>query len=162
LPDQIKTKPNKSIEMKKLIITLMVVVTVITSTIITACGPSTPKEDAAKAKVEDAKEELKDARKEATAEEWKAFKDESELKIRDNEIRIAEFKAKIKETGKALDALYEKKIDALEQQNKDMKARIDAYETNKESDWEAFKREFNHDMDELGQALKDLTVDNKK
>jgi len=28
-------------------------------------------------------------------------------------------------------------------------------------EWETFKREFNHDMDELGKALKDLTVDNK-
>ena len=31
-----------------------------------------------------------------------------------------------------------------------------------QSNWESFKREFNHDMDEIGQALKDLTVDNKK
>jgi hypothetical protein len=38
---------------------------------------------------------------------------------------------------------------------------MDTYEK-KQSDWESFKREFNHDMDELGQALKDLTVDNKK
>jgi hypothetical protein len=29
-------------------------------------------------------------------------------------------------------------------------------------DWESFKREFNHDVDELGQALKDLTVDNEQ
>jgi DNA-directed RNA polymerase subunit N (RpoN/RPB10) len=35
-----------------------------------------------------------------------------------------------------------------------------AYEKS-QSDWEAFKREFNHDMEELGKALKDLTVDNK-
>lgn len=148
--------------MKKSIITLVAIATLISGAIFTSCGSSTPKEAAAQAKVTDAKEELKDARKAATAEEWKAFKDESELKIRDNEIRIAELKAKIKKSGKELDALYEKKIDALEQQNKDMKARIDTYEKDKKSDWESFKREFNHDMDELGKALKDLTVDNKK
>jgi hypothetical protein len=153
---------NKPNMMKKTIITLAVVVSVVSGTLFTACGPATPKEEAAKDQVQQAKDELKDAQKAATAEEWQAFKDESEVKIKDNEIRIAELKAKIKKSGKELDALYEKKIEALEQQNKDMKARISAYETNKKSDWESFKREFNHDMDELGKALKDLTVDNKK
>jgi len=148
--------------MKISISTVVVAATLIMGALFTSCGSSTPKEEAAQAQVQEAKEELSDARKEATAEEWKAFKDESELKIQVNEIRIAELKAKIKKSGKELDALYEKKIDALEQQNKDMKARISAYETNKKSDWESFKREFNHDMDELGKALKDLTVDNKK
>jgi hypothetical protein len=148
--------------MKKTIISLVVVTTLISGAIFTGCGPSTPKEEAAKTEVKEAKEDLKDAQKAATAEEWKAFKDESELRIRDNEVRIAELKAKIKKSGKELDVLYEKKIDALEQQNKDMKARIDVYERNNKSDWESFKREFNHDMDELGKALKDLTVNNTK
>jgi len=148
--------------MKKTIISLVVVATLISGAIFTGCGPSTPREDAAKTEVLEANEELKDARKAATAEEWKAFKDESELKIRDNEVRIAELKSKIKKSGKELDALYNKKIDALEQQNKDMKARIDVYEKNNKSDWESFKREFNHDLDKLGKALKDLTVNNTK
>jgi outer membrane murein-binding lipoprotein Lpp len=147
--------------MKKTIISL-VVTTLISGAIFTGCGPSTAKEDAAKTEVKEAREDLKDAQKAATAEEWKAFKDESELRIRDNEVRIAELKVKIKKSGKDLDALYEKKIDALEQQNKDMKARIDVYERNNKSDWESFKREFNHDIDELGKALKDLTVNNTK
>ncbi|MFZ4549860.1 MAG: hypothetical protein ACOYN4_20595 [Bacteroidales bacterium] len=148
--------------MKKQIITFIVATTFISTALLTACNPGTPKEDAAQDRVADAKEELKDARKAATAEEWKAFKDESELKIRDNEIRIAELKTKIKKSGKELDAVYEKNIDALEQQNKAMKTRIDVYEKDFTSDWESFKREFNHDMDELGNALKDLTVNNKK
>lgn len=42
-----------------------------------------------------------------------------------------------------------------------MKRRSIYYEKS-QSDWETFKREYNHDMDELGNALKDLTVDNKK
>jgi len=66
----------------------------------------------------------------------------------------------MKRSGKTLDALRAKKIDALEQKNRDMRNRIAAYEKS-QSDWESFKREFNHDMDELGQAFKDLTVDNK-
>jgi hypothetical protein len=31
-----------------------------------------------------------------------------------------------------------------------------------QSDWVSFKREFNHDMDEIGKAFEDLTIDNKK
>ena len=83
------------------------------------------------------------------------------LKIKENEVRIAELKVKMKKPGKILDPLYEKKIEMLEQKNIDLKAKMEAYEKN-QSDWESFKREFNHDMDELGSALKDLTVDNKK
>jgi len=37
---------------------------------------------------------------------------------------------------------------------------MDTYEKN-QSDWETFELELNHDMDALGQALKDVTVDNK-
>ena len=67
----------------------------------------------------------------------------------------------MKKPGEIFDALYEKKIANLELQNKDMKARLEAYEKI-QSDWESFKYEFNHDMDAIGEALKDLTVDNKK
>ena len=67
----------------------------------------------------------------------------------------------MKKSGKTLDAVYEQRIDTLEKKNRDLKARVDAYDKS-QSDWESFKREFNHDMDELGQAFKDLTVDNKK
>jgi hypothetical protein len=101
------------------------------------------------------------AQKAATAEEWITFRSESELKIRDNEIRITELNVKLKKPGEIFDARYEKKIAILELQNKDMKARLEAYEKI-QSNWEPFKREYNHDMDAIGEALKDLMVDNKK
>jgi len=97
----------------------------------------------------------------ATPEEWKTFRSESELKIRDNEIRIIELNVKLKKPGETFDARNEKKIAILELQNKDMKARLEAYEKI-QSNWETFKREFNHDMVAIGDELKDLTVDNKK
>jgi hypothetical protein len=153
---------NKSCKMKKNIISHILVASLISVVIFTGCGPSTPREEDAKAEVKEAKNELNEAKRAATAEEWQAFKDESEVKIKNNEIRMAELKVKIKKSGKELDALYQNKVDALEQQNKAMKARIDTYEINRTNDWESFKREFNHDMDELGKAMKDLTVDNKK
>jgi predicted nucleic acid-binding Zn-ribbon protein len=148
--------------MRKLIFSIILSTVLISVAIITGCRPSTPEKESARDQVKQAKLELQQARKAASAEEWKAFKDESELKIKNNGIRIAEFKAKIKLSGKELDEVYEKRIDALEQQNKSMKARISDFETDTKSDWQAFKREFNHDMDELGNSLKDFSVDNRK
>jgi hypothetical protein len=154
--------------MNKTIITIAVTSMLVAGSVFTSCKSPAQKEDAAQAKVDDAQEDLNSAQdkadaatlKVATAEEWKIFKNESEIKIRDNEIRIAELKAKMKKPGKVFDSMYEKKIDRLEQQNRDLRVRIDSYEKS-QSDWETFKTEFNHDMDELGNALKDLTVDNK-
>jgi len=154
--------------MKKLIITLVVAAPLLTATIITGCQSSAKKETSARENVQEAKQELKDVQKEANkeaqklanAEEWETFKSDAELTIKNNEIRIAELRVKLNKQGTMLDPMYEKKIATLEQQNKDLKKRIEDYEKN-QSDWETFKREFNHDMDELGKALKDLTVDNK-
>jgi hypothetical protein len=129
---------------------------------LTGCqlSSATPEEEAAQAKVDEAKQELKAAEKAATAEEWEAFKSESETRIRINEISIAEFRDKMSISDRKVDVLYEEKIDKLEKQNKDMKNRIVSYE-NRQSNWESFKSEFNHDMDEISKAMKDLLVDNK-
>ena len=149
--------------MKKTIIFLVMAATLITGTILSGCNstPLTPEEEAAQVKVDEAKDELKDAQKEATAEEWELFKTESEEKIRINELSIAEFKDQMSMSNRKLDAVYLEKIDTLEKQNKSMKDRIFNYEKRK-GNWESFKLEFNHDMEELGKALKDITVDNKK
>jgi len=50
----------------------------------------------------------------------------------------------------------------LRKKNKRLKEKLDSYKNDADSDWHSFKREFNHDMDELGHSLKDFTVDNKK
>lgn len=134
----------------------------------TACQSSAQKEEAAKDNVEDAKQDLKDVQdntkaenqKAVSAEEWDTFKKESEIKIRDNNIRIAELKLKMKKPGKVMNVVYSTKIDNLEQKNQDLQTRMDTYQKS-QSDWASFKHEFNNDMDELGRALKDFTVDNK-
>jgi len=105
---------------------------------------------------------LNAAEKAATAEEWKTFKSESELKIKDNEILITGLKVKMEKQEEILDALYKKKIANLEEQIKYMKVRLEAFEKGHQSNWESFKRGFNQEMDTIGNALKYLTVDNKK
>lgn len=154
--------------MKKTIFTLTVL-TLISGALMMSCKPSTEGEKEAQEKVQDAREKVQDAKdslvvakKAATDEELKGYKAEMDSVINDNKTRIAELKLKIKKTGKSVDAQYQKNIDNLEQKNKDLKVIMDTYKNDANSDWQSFKREFNHDMDELGQAFKDLTVNNKK
>ena len=147
--------------MKITTLMLAVMTTFIAGTILTGCQTSDQKEQTAQDALDEAKaDETAAAQKVASAEEWQTFKAESETKINDNEIRIAELKEKMKKSGKTMDELYAQRIDTLEQKNKDLRTRMANYEQN-QSDWESFKREFNHDMDELGKAMKDLTVNNK-
>jgi flagellar biosynthesis GTPase FlhF len=153
--------------MKKTIYTLALT-TFIVGSVLVGCQTSTKKELEAKDKVtdaqrevRDAKEELIEAKKEATAEEWQTFKNETAAKVNENENKIAELKAKMKKTGNSIDAIYAKKIEELEQKNKDIEVKVETYKNDRSSDWESFKREYNHDMTELGQALKDMTIDNK-
>ena len=153
--------------MYKKFLTLTLTV-IIAASMLVSCQSSAEKEKAAQQKLEKDKIELEKtqmeakakANREAIAAEWASFKVSTEIKIAENEATIADLKVKMKKSGKTLDKLYEKKIDMLEEQNKNLRSRLNSYENN-QSDWETFKREFNHDMDELGKALKDLTVDNK-
>ena len=140
----------------------------VSTALFTGCASNADKEEAAAENVTEAKEELRDVKNEAaadaeaiaTAEEWQAFRAEAEAKIKDNDTRIAELKQKMKKSGKTMDSIYEKKIENLEAKNRDLKLKLDNYEKT-QTNWESFKTEFNHDMDEFGKAFKDLTVDNK-
>ncbi len=148
--------------MKKIILTLSLVATLLAI----SCKSGEQKVADAENKVANAEQNLDQVKHEADSvaaqkAELEAFKLESESKIRGNDLLITALKEKKKSTGKKVDAVFEKNIDSLEQRNKEMKKRMDGFERGK-SDWESFKREFSHDMNELGNALNDLGVDNKK
>lgn len=154
--------------MKKSIFTLTVI-TCIAGTVIISCKPATKEEkdsqekvEIAKDNLEDAKDSLSVAKQTASDEEWKAFKNSGDSIIRINDLRITGLKLKIKNTGNTIDTKYQENIAVLEQKNKDLKIKMDAYKNDVDSDWQSFKREFKHDTDEIGKALKDLRVDNKK
>lgn len=149
--------------MKKIIYTLAFTSFIVAGSIFSSCqtSSSTQEEENAQDRLDSAKMELKAAQTAVTDQEWESFKVSTNIKIRDNELRIADFKDKLSISEGKLNAVYIEKIDKLEKQNKNMKARVENYEK-RQNNWESFKSEFNHDMDELGNALKDLTVDNKK
>jgi hypothetical protein len=155
--------------MKKIIYLLGVTMLLTAGTVFTGCNSTSDKTDRAMDDADDAQQKLDEARAEeelqqqrtVTPEEWEVFRMETELKIKENEIKIAGLKAKIMKPGEILDPLRQKRIEELEERNNELKAELRNYNRSN-SDWETFKREFNHDMEELGKALKNLTVDNKK
>jgi len=167
LTRQIRDYENEIMKTKKALYVSYLAIAIIVGVIYSGCMSQTKKDEAARIKVENAKIDLIDAEIEAsgvalktvTAEEWKIFKSDSERKIKDNEVRILELKVQMNKPGKLLDPLYSKKIELLEEQNRGMRTRIILYEKN-QTEWETFKREFNHDLDELGKALKDVFTGN--
>jgi hypothetical protein len=111
---------------------------------------------------QDVKDAVADAQTAAEREDWLAFKGAAEIRIAVNDKSIAEYKLKMTAADGKQHAEYDKRIDALELKNKELRARLDKYPDGGKNTWEQFKSEFSHDMDELGSALKDFAVDNKK
>lgn len=57
---------------------------------------------------------------------------------------------------------YDDAIANLEKKNDRLRSKLADYKDDSKDNWQSFKREFNHDMDELGTAINDLFKDNKK
>jgi exonuclease VII large subunit len=154
--------------MKKIIFILLVVL-LSSAALFVSCKPATKEEQVAKDNLEEAKDnvedadrELVDARRQANAEEWASFKNDVNTVVEKNDAKIDSLKLEIKKSGKEADAAYQKRIDALKERNEELKVKIKTYKNDANSNWESFKREFNHDTEELGKSLKDFTVNNKK
>jgi septal ring factor EnvC (AmiA/AmiB activator) len=143
--------------MKKSILILAVTM-FIAGAMFSGCQSSADKVQDARDNVETANQELDQAVKDSIRE----FKKESEAKISNYDQNIAELKAKIATMNKENKARYEKMLADLEQRNNLLKKKLADLKDDGVDQWAAFKREFNHDMDEIGKALKDLTIDNKK
>lgn len=115
-------------------------------------------------KLADAKNEVKEANanfdkaNEENIKDMENYKREAAEKIEANERSITEFKARISHEKAEAKVDYEKKIDALEQRNDDMKKKMDDYKADGQEKWQTFKTEFSHGMDELGKSFKDLTI----
>jgi hypothetical protein len=73
-----------------------------------------------------------------------------------------EFKTRIASDKKEAKADYNKRIAELEQKNSDMKKKLDDYKADGKDKWEQFKKDFSRDMDDLGNAFKDLTTKKTK
>lgn len=133
----------------------------IAAMLLTGCNSPAQNLENAQENVKDANQELSEAN-EAYMDEIDAYRKESEAKINANEKSIAAFNARIENEKMEVRDEYKKKIAELEQKNTDVKKRLDVYKADGKDNWVNFKLEFSRDMDALGKALKDLTVNNVK
>ncbi len=153
--------------MKKYMKIAMSVFALVSMSMFLGCSQTSEQKLAdAKANAADLKQDVKaavaDQTEAAKQVEWLSFKSNAELKIIANDKAIADYKVSMTGTNGTRRSNYDKKIDALELKNKELKAKLDNYPASGKSTWEQFKNEFSHDMDELGSALKDFAVNNEK
>ncbi len=128
---------------------------------LSSCSSAAEDVTDAKEDVDSANKEL-DQAKEDLKIDMEVYRQETIEKILENENAIAE-KRKLIETDKsALKAAHQKQIIDLEARNKELKDKLENYKGEGKENWEEFKKEFSHDMTEIGDALKDLTVNNTK
>ncbi|WP_040757192.1 hypothetical protein [Winogradskyella psychrotolerans] len=156
------------------------IMTFMAGTILTSCGETSKKD--AKTVKEDTKELNKDLEQGAkdTSEEikttvkadWENFKTASETAVENTENNIKDLREKIAKASQNEKTRLTVQLDKLELKNKELKEKLaeravefkqDIVEFN-ESTIESekrFEREFNHDMKEMGTALKDLFKNNE-
>jgi phosphoenolpyruvate-protein kinase (PTS system EI component) len=127
--------------------------------ITTGCSSPSQKVESAQENLKEANMELNRAQKDSAAD-YELFKRESEERIDNNEKAIAAFKARMVTDKKQVKEADQKIIDELEQRNINMRKKIEEYRESGKDNWGTFKVEFAHDMDELGSAIKGLTINN--
>lgn len=94
--------------------------------------------------------------------EYQVFKSKWELRIAENNKTISELKQKAANSSEKTRLRLNKEIYELENKNKEIGIKLTNYYYSDYAKWQDFKREFNHDMDELGDALKGLGESSKQ
>ena len=130
-----------------------------TATSFTSCNSPAQKVENAQEKVNEANENLDKANEEYQADIERCRR-ESAQRFEANDRTIAELKAEMRSDKKAAKAEYRRKVEELEQRNNDLRVRMNDYKADGRDNWERFKIEFNHDMDDLGRSFRDLTTTN--
>lgn len=128
--------------------------------LLTSCNTPGDKVQDAKKDVVAAKVALDEAQQ-AYKKDLINYRKETELKIAENEKMAADFRISITNQKKKAKTASEAKLAELEKKNEEMKSKLEGYQSDSKDNWQAFKTEFNRDMNELGKAFKDLTVKNE-
>ena len=94
-------------------------------------------------------------------DEWSAFRSAAEEQLASNAKSIDDLKLRLAKSDDEVKAKVGSQIEALTAKNSELQKRLDSYRDEGKLNWDAFKRDFSHDLDGLGKTLKDLTTDNK-
>ena len=140
---------------------IMTCVSITAITFLMNCNSPTKKVEKAEERLEDANKDLQIANEEYL-EEIETYRLQAAARFTDNEKNIDEFNQRIEAKKKDVTEAYKIKVAELNKKNSDLKKKIADYKSTSKENWESFKTEFNHDLDQLGEALKDFTVKNKK
>lgn len=126
---------------------------------LTGCSTHSEKVENAKENVTEANLALAEAEADCAAE-IERFRKEADARIIANQKNLNEFNERISKQKKDAQEEYKNRITDLEQKNTDLKKKMDDYKAAGKENWEKFKIEFNHDMDELIKAFSSLTDKN--
>ena len=111
--------------------------------------------------VQEANQELNEAHSDS-ASDYNIFKQKAEEQNVFNERKIALLKEKNKMASEEVRNAYQKKLESIEKQNEKLKKQLAEASKTKTNLWTAYKREFNHDMRALTDAINDLATNNVK
>lgn len=136
----------------------------IAGAILTGCNSPTEKVQKAEEQVDQANKELEQAKKDL--EEYRAdsarYMEIAARQIAANQQRIAQLREELSKPGKKAQETISEQIDELEKRNNEIREKVAAYRYVRKEQWESFKKELDHDINELGDALRDFTIDNRK
>lgn len=139
----------------------LVLASIIVLFFITSCNSPAEKVENAQEDVVEAEQDLTEAQNDYS-KEFENFKKEMDEKIATNDKKIAEINASMLKEKKSVQDENKEKIAILEQRNVNIKQRMSEYKDDGNEKWQSFKREFSHDMDELGESLKNFNHNDKK
>jgi hypothetical protein len=115
---------------------------------------------AAEAAVVSAKQDWVEAQRDSVAD-YQKFEAESKSRVIKNSHIIADFKVRIMTGEKAMKYRYQRRLNALEKQNNDLRKRLEQYTETGAEQWEIFKRDWDRDMGKLVKSLDEMTGSNK-
>ena len=135
----------------KIILTIAIAVLVSIVTL-TASAQNDKKSEAARKDIAKDQGKLEQAQKDSV-DDLRKFKKDAAEKIKKNEKSISQLKAKKINDNNDTKVKYDKKVAALEQKNNELRNKIDGCNEKEDSRLTTFKKEFNKEMDELGDSL---------
>lgn len=145
--------------MKKNVITAMVLLCAVL--VIPACNQDKSAKRADK-EMEQLKDDLKDAgesaRAVAEAEREKALAAADEL-IREFEKKLQQYEEVVAEKNAQIDAGTREAIDRMKAEKQALEKEFDRMKTASEEQWQEWKSEFSHDMEELEESVKKFFSD---
>jgi hypothetical protein len=149
--------------MKKMIFGVAVA-TFIAGTMLVGCQSRDKKVENAQEKVQNAEDKVAEARQElnqAIKDSIQQFKKDAAKQIEVYEKNMAELRIKIANERSENRAYHERKLAELEQQNREMRMRLENFNEDNRDQWVSFRNKFSHDMEEHGKAFRDFWAGKK-